>query len=366
MIDRGPRFLYIGATRAGSTWLYRNLRQHPDLWVPPTKSVNYFHPRFATYRVHSFARFSRDMIGHPDPRTRAWHRHFYGRRTVDDLWYAALFPADRIAGEIAESYCSLDDSAVRRIRSLYPDLRVIITLRNPMERALSQAKYGLAVRRGRRTTEVPARDFICHLTHPSSLDRSDYMHMLDIWGGLFAERFMILFYELLREDPEGYFAKICRFVGAEVHADHFDSSLRAVVNRSSEASLPPEVVSFAARLYEAKVAALACRLGGPTITWLRDIEAIIAASTFSTTRLGVLPEAMGLPARSRASNRWWIKIVANGMYAAVAVAAMIERWRGSWGKVARLAARRDSTSKALARERLPVDGSVDKTGRRTR
>jgi hypothetical protein len=342
MNNRGPQFVYIGAPRTGSTWLYCNLRQHPGLWVPPTKSINYFHPRFATYRLQSFTRyrFGQDMIRHPDPETRFWYRQFFGRRTVDDQWYAALFPVDRIGGEIAESYCTLDSHTVRRIRLLYPDLRVIITLRNPMERALSQAKLALAVRRGRSTTEVPVRDFIRHLAYRNSLDRSDYLHMLDIWGDLFADRFMILFYELLREDPDDYMARICRFVGAEFPAEHFGSSLRSVVNRSSEASLPPEVVSFAARLYQPMAAAVACRLGGPTTAWLHDIEGIIVAGTPGTARLGALPpEPTGLPVRLRTGNRWWIKVVANGMHAAVAVAALIECWRGFWRKVTRTAAR---------------------------
>jgi Sulfotransferase family len=343
MTNHGPQFLYIGAPRAGSTWLYRNLRQHSDVWVPPTKAVDYFHPRFATYRAQRFVKFWPDMISHPNPKTRAWYRDYFGRRTVDDLWYAALFPRHRIAGEIAESYCSLDDTGVRRIRSLYPHLRVIITLRNPMERALSQAKYGLAVRRGRRTAEVPASDFIRHVVHPNSVDRSNYTRMLDIWGGLFPDRFMILFYELLCEDPEGYLAKICRFIGAEFHPEHFDATLRTVANRSSETSLPPEVVTFAARLYEAEIAALASRLGGPATTWLRDVEATIAASTFGTARLRfLLPEVMGVP-RSRTGNRWWIKIVAEGMYVAAAAAAMIEGWRRLWGKVTRMAPRWRST-----------------------
>jgi hypothetical protein len=345
MTNHGPQFLYIGAPRAGSTWLYRNLRQHPDVWVPPTKAVNYFHSRFATYRAQLFLSFWPDMISHPNSKTRAWYRNYFGRRNVDDVWYADLFPRHRIAGEIAESYCSLSDTAVRRIRSLYPHLRVIITLRNPMERALSQAKYGLTVRRGRRASEVPASDFIRHVMHPNSIERSEYTRMLDLWGDLFADHFMILFYEQLCEDPEGYLAKICRFIGAPFRPEHFDATLRISLNRSSEASLPPEVVAFAGRLYEPEIAALASRLGGPATTWLREVEAIVQASTFGTARLGSLPpEAVGLPpARSRAGNRWWIKIAAEGMYAAVSAAMMIERWRRLWGKITGMAPRWHST-----------------------
>ncbi len=37
-----PRFLVIGAQKAGTTWLDRNLRTHPQIWVPPEKEIHYF------------------------------------------------------------------------------------------------------------------------------------------------------------------------------------------------------------------------------------------------------------------------------------------------------------------------------------
>jgi hypothetical protein len=37
-----PDFLGIGAPRAGTTWLDRNLRAHPDLYLPDRKELHYF------------------------------------------------------------------------------------------------------------------------------------------------------------------------------------------------------------------------------------------------------------------------------------------------------------------------------------
>ena len=38
-----PDFLYIGIARAGSTWLFNMLREHPEVMVP--------HPRSSTWRI---------------------------------------------------------------------------------------------------------------------------------------------------------------------------------------------------------------------------------------------------------------------------------------------------------------------------
>src|SRR5438309_7414307 len=37
-----PDFLCVGAQKAGTTWLYRELESHPDFWMPPLKELHYF------------------------------------------------------------------------------------------------------------------------------------------------------------------------------------------------------------------------------------------------------------------------------------------------------------------------------------
>ena len=38
----GPTFLGIGAQKAASSWLYRSLFTHPDVYMPPIKELSYF------------------------------------------------------------------------------------------------------------------------------------------------------------------------------------------------------------------------------------------------------------------------------------------------------------------------------------
>lgn len=37
-----PDFLVIGAQKAGTSWLYRNLKYHKQVWLPPVKELHYF------------------------------------------------------------------------------------------------------------------------------------------------------------------------------------------------------------------------------------------------------------------------------------------------------------------------------------
>src|SRR3954454_14322487 len=47
----GPDFLCVGAQKAGTGWLYEQLRFHPDFWMPPVKELHYFDRSWRSPRV---------------------------------------------------------------------------------------------------------------------------------------------------------------------------------------------------------------------------------------------------------------------------------------------------------------------------
>lgn len=40
--EKYPTFIGIGTQKGGTTWLYHQLRQHPDIWMPLNKELHYF------------------------------------------------------------------------------------------------------------------------------------------------------------------------------------------------------------------------------------------------------------------------------------------------------------------------------------
>ena len=43
---RLPNFLYIGTSKAGSTWIYHVLAEHPQVFIAPAKGVYFFDAHF--------------------------------------------------------------------------------------------------------------------------------------------------------------------------------------------------------------------------------------------------------------------------------------------------------------------------------
>jgi hypothetical protein len=128
-----PSFLVIGGQRCGTTALHRALIAHPVVAGPVLhKGINYF-----------------DLGYHHGPR---WYRgHFPLRATAGRRAAGARLPRrDGSSGtpepQAMESsgYYLYHPLALPRIRQDLPDVRLIVMLRDPVERAYSAYKHGLA------------------------------------------------------------------------------------------------------------------------------------------------------------------------------------------------------------------------------
>lgn len=114
MTHQTPDFLIVGAQKAGTTSLYNCLKQHPAVLPARKKEIHYF-------------------------------SQFYRK---DLSWYLAHFPVrenHQLSGEASPFYLFHPQSA-RRIAETYPAIKIIIILRDPVERAISH--YDQQYRRG--------------------------------------------------------------------------------------------------------------------------------------------------------------------------------------------------------------------------
>ncbi|QVL50297.1 MAG: sulfotransferase [Thiocapsa sp.] len=109
-----PNFLIIGATKSGTTSLYYYLKEHPEIFMPDDLKE----ARFFCYEG--------------TPRTLK-----VSIRTLEQ--YKALFAGvttEKAIGEASPHYLDFPDAA-GRIKELIPDVRLIGSIRNPVDRAYS-------------------------------------------------------------------------------------------------------------------------------------------------------------------------------------------------------------------------------------
>jgi hypothetical protein len=122
-----PNFFLVGAPKCGTTSLYHYLGQHPDIYISPTKEPNYFANEI---RFENFSEdFQRTDSANP------------GSGPVAE-WAEYLKLFQHAKGETAvgeASVCYLwSKTAPGNIAANFPDARMIMVLRDPVERAFSQ------------------------------------------------------------------------------------------------------------------------------------------------------------------------------------------------------------------------------------
>jgi hypothetical protein len=202
-----PNFFLVGASRSGTTSLWDYLRQHPDIHMPTSLAGK--EPSFFC-----------DL-------TPPWAENY---RTYEQ--YLTLFAnagRSKAIGDASTSYLAAPESA-RRIAERYPDARIIVILRNPVERAYSLYRFlcywgeesattfeqALAREPERLGDEAFQRRvqllYYCFLYYHSGL----YSSQLERYFSLFSrERVHVVLYDDLKKDALGVARGLYRFVGVD-------------------------------------------------------------------------------------------------------------------------------------------------------
>lgn len=177
-----PKFFVIGAQKCGTTWFQEMLRQHPGVFLPDVKEVNYF-----VKPEHN--RHSRQDKG--------WN------------WYQDLYSAHagKVTGDVTPDYIYWDYCA-RDIAARLPDARIIAILRHPVERAYSQ--YWMS-----RRNQTHSESFETILeTNPHLIGRGKYVGQMRRFFDAFpASNVKVLFYEEFFADPVTNIRTVFEFLG---------------------------------------------------------------------------------------------------------------------------------------------------------
>ena len=199
-----PDFLVVGAPKSGTTSLYEYLKQHPQVYVNAhTKESNFFvepkavlgnGPRY--FGANSYAKTMEDYAG----------------------LFAEAGAAYTARGEVCPTYLPFYDNTIPNIkRVLGADVKIVIILRNPIDRAFSHYMHNV------RDTDEP-------LSFEAALDAEPQRIAAQLWHsfylvrlGMYSEQVRayreqfsqvrIFLYEDLKR--EGFFLELFEFLGVD-------------------------------------------------------------------------------------------------------------------------------------------------------
>ncbi|HEX2238779.1 MAG TPA: sulfotransferase [Gammaproteobacteria bacterium] len=180
-----PNFLIVGASRCGTTWMAKNLRLHQEIFMPSIKELHFFDKDFGKGWEYYASFF---------PKEKCWHCKAIGEAT----------PAYLYRPEVP-----------KLIRSGIPDVKIIVSLRNPIDRAYSHYWNLVAAAPeghiNRKLTFEEKLEFT-----PRLIDEGFYDERLSNYYQFFPkENILVVLFEEIIEDPVRYFREICKFLGID-------------------------------------------------------------------------------------------------------------------------------------------------------
>lgn len=186
-----PSFVFIGPSKAGSSWFFEILREHPQVFVPSNKATFFFTDHYS------------QGIG--------WYERFF---------FAATHQL--AIGEVCHDYLANPD-ALRRISRYRADMRLVCCLRNPYARALSSWRFF-----GRNGMDQPTLTRQGEL-NPSVFDQGNYATQIAFVHSLFPQhQLLIFFFEEIEHSPASVANRLYEFLG--VDANFVPPSLHRRVN----------------------------------------------------------------------------------------------------------------------------------------
>ena len=235
-----PDFLGIGVQKAGTTWLHKNLRCHRELYLPERKELHY------------------------------WDLHYH--RPLHQ--YAETFQSagGRVCGEITPAYGVLPQRRIALIHRLMPDLRLILLLRNPIDRAWSQALMNLVVQTGRRHADVSDAEFVRHFESRASMLRGDYVGIIRNWSRCFpADQLLVGLYDDIADRPHELMTRIFCHLRVSTNVEWSQFPLQSIVFAGPTIPLPQRLRTHLQRLYAKKIEQCAALLDERILRW-RDVQ----------------------------------------------------------------------------------------------
>jgi len=258
-----PDFLVIGPQRTGSTWLHRNIDLHPEIFLSPRKETHYFngvgrdvseiHGNLASQRFDLYSRdFSPSLLTYVRKNIYSLH---YGR-TLRSLQLNPLkmFNA-RMRGEMTASYAAMDKSRIDDVCLLNPEIKAVLFLRHPVDRAWSEAKLYARMQK-LRIDQIDEAKVEQLLTSEYFIKCGSYSDIVDNWQSCLAseDKLHIELYDNISVEPDAVLTRLYKFLGVNASVNIINKEFsNARVNVTDHAKMPQKYYELLSNLFESEV-----------------------------------------------------------------------------------------------------------------
>lgn len=288
---RFPDFHIIGPHKTATTWLYNVLAEHPLISRGYLKETFYFTEIYEEQN-RVFARRMRLRALHEAISAQLAGTGAIDQRRLDvlaayglpaspsDAAYAALYNGaspDKLVFDCTPSTHRISVEGIEHLKRLSPQAKIIVILRNPLERLVSMvghrlSAHGLTAGQKEITTEMTAAAF----RHVANLE--DYHSWMPRWCEAFpSERLHFSFFEDLHDGNRGVEA-LCTFLGVDPRLATFPSIGEVIGARPIQWQPTSDMLAGLYRLARPSMDYLAEIVGGHALRWRQEAAMVYATA----------------------------------------------------------------------------------------
>ena len=209
-----PNLLIIGVPKAGTTSIFSYLNLHKDVFGSNPKEPGYFHPLRWGEKLVNLDKYENAFSGYSNQKyaMEATPGYFYGGKKVSD-----------------------------KMKDMLPNSKVIIVLRDPVQRLFSFYKYKLSlghIDSGlsfeeylEKCKSMPINEKIKKENYDFwGMEGGLYADLLKTWHSTYGDNLKICFFDDLVKDRTLFTAEICDWLGIDF--ENIDSSKMVIENKS--------------------------------------------------------------------------------------------------------------------------------------
>jgi hypothetical protein len=284
-MSAGPDFICIGLPKAGTGWLFDQVQYHPDFWMPPLKEIHYLDrekPKLKNVKMRlEWARADSEKPKEEFPHRRRGDerdREFLSEaaalssKPMSFDSYAALFrfKRDLLSGDVTPAYASLNTEIIEQIGQHFPNVRIVLLLRDPVSRAWSHISMAHRMNRFDATVLDNAAVFAQYLKGWRTFQKVSFpARTAKRWEHSAPQiPFRHFFLDDIATHPEETRAAILEFIGADPKKSSGD--IPPGLNKKSQSAtipLPDNIKAVLVELFADEIRACAKRFGGHALTW---------------------------------------------------------------------------------------------------
>lgn len=217
-MNKLPNFMIIGAGKSGTTALYEYLSEHPDVFMSPVKETNFF-------------ALEGDKLIDPKDDPEQMYHYPWSITNWDE--YVNLYngvTTEKAIGEVSPMYLYSEEAAFR-IKQRLPDVKLIVILRNPVDRLYSRFMH--LARENRKPTsrfeDALERGNIWWRRNDLVKEGFYHNHLKKYFQLFEPSQIKVILYDDLKSDPLRVIQNIYDFIGVD---GWFEPDLNAEYNVS--------------------------------------------------------------------------------------------------------------------------------------